>query len=151
MSLLSLLVSPHDGWKATKLSETIAHTPSVLPDRVVLTWNDNTATTQSVSWRTDTSVMSGYAQIGVANASGRSMQTNEFKAVTTLFRSDINDAHYHNVTFTDLKPNTIYAYRVGDGENWTEYYHFKTASLEPQPFSFIYFGDAQNEVKTHWS
>ena len=86
MSLLSLLVSPHDGWKATKLSETIAHTPSVLPDRVVLTWNDNTATTQSVSWRTDTSVMSGYAQIGVANASGRSMQTNEFKAVTTLFR-----------------------------------------------------------------
>ena len=114
-------------------------------------WNDNTATTQSVSWRTDTSVMSGYAQIGVANASGRSMQTNEFKAVTTLFRSDINDAHYHNVTFTDLEPNTIYAYRVGDGENWTEYYHFKTASIEPKPFSFIYFGDAQNEVKTHWS
>ena len=151
ISLLSLLVSPHDGWKATKLSETIAHTPSVLPDRVVLTWNDNTATTQSVTWRTDTSVMNGYAQIGVANASGRSMQTNEFKAVTTLFRSDINDAHYHNVTFTDLEPNTIYAYRVGDGENWTEYYHFKTASLEPQPFSFIYFGDAQNEVKTHWS
>ena len=107
ISLLSLIVFPHDGWKATKLSETIALTPSVLPDRVVLTWNDNTATTQSVSWRTDTSVMSGYAQIGVANASGRSMQTNEFKAITTLFRSDINDAHYHNDTFTNLKPNSI--------------------------------------------
>ena len=45
----------------------------------------------------------------------------------------------------------MYAYRVGDGVNWTEYYHFKTASHEEEPFSFIYFGDAQNEVKTHWS
>ena len=50
-----------------------------------------------------------------------------------------------------LNPNTLYAYRVGDGVNWSEYYHFKTASLEAEPFSFIYFGDAQNEVKTHWS
>ena len=33
----------------------------------------------------------------------------------------------------------------------TEYYHFKTASDRPEPFSFIYFGDAQNEVRTHWS
>ena len=51
----------------------------------------------------------------------------------------------------NLQPDTLYAYRVGDGVNWTEYYHFKTASYEEEPFSFIYFGDAQNEVKTHWS
>ena len=150
-SWLSLMVFSHDAWKAIKLSEEIAHAPSVLPDRVVLTWNDNPATTQSVSWRTDTSVINGYAQVGLANASGRTMKTSELKAVTTPFKSDINDAHYHNVNFTNLKPNTLYAYRVGDGENWTEYYHFKTANLKPEPFSFIYFGDAQNEVKTHWS
>ena len=35
--------------------------------------------------------------------------------------------------------------------NWTEYYHFKTASSEAKPFSFIYFGDAQNDIRTHWS
>tara|TARA_B100000927_G_scaffold278228_1_gene260697 strand:- start:3345 stop:4901 length:1557 start_codon:yes stop_codon:yes gene_type:complete len=151
LSWLSLLVVSHDNWKATRLSEAIAHAPSVLPDRVVLTWNNDPATTQSVSWRTDTSVMSGYAQFGVASASGRTMETIELKAITTLLKSDINDAHYHNVTFTNLEPNTLYAYRVGDGENWTEYYHFKTANLKSDPFSFIYFGDAQNEVKTHWS
>ena len=133
------------------MSEEIAHAPSVLPDRVVLTWNDNPATTQSVTWRTDSSVINGFAQIAVANANGRTLKPIELKAITSHFKSDINEAHYHNVTFTNLKPNTLYAYRVGDGENWTEYYHFKTASLEPEPFSFIYLGDAQNEVKTHWS
>ena len=150
-SLLSFLVFSHDNWKATKLSEEIAHAPSVLPDRVVLTWNDNPAITQSVTWRTDISVIKGFAQIAVANANGRTLKPVESKAITSHFKSDINEAHYHNVTFTNLQPNTLYAYRVGDGENWTEYYHFKTASLEPEPFSFIYFGDAQNEVKTHWS
>ena len=29
--------------------------------------------------------------------------------------------------------------------------HFRTASEEFQPFSFVYFGDAQNSVKEHWS
>ena len=144
LSWLSLLVVSHDNWKATKLSEAIAHAPSVLPDRVVLTWNNDPATTQSVTWRTDTSVINGYAQFGVASVSGRTMEITELKAQTTLFKSDINDAHYHNVTFTNLEPNTLYAYRIGDGENWTEFYHFKTANLKPEPFSFIYFGDAQN-------
>ena len=65
LSWLSLLVVSHDNWKATKLSEAIAHAPSVLPDRVVLTWNNDPATTQSVTWRTDTSVINGYAQFGV--------------------------------------------------------------------------------------
>ena len=88
--------------KATKLSEAIAHAPSVLPDRVVLTWNNDPATTQSVTWRTDTSVINGYAQFGVASVSGRTMEITELKAQTTLFKSDINDAHYHNVTLQTL-------------------------------------------------
>ena len=151
LSLLSFSIIPHDNWSPTKLSEEIAHAPSVLPDRVVLTWNNDPATTQSVTWRTNTSVMAGLAEIAVANANGRALKTTEYKAKTSFFESDINKAHYHNVTFKNLEPNTLYTYRVGDGENWTEYYHFKTASLDAEPFSFIYFGDAQNEVKTHWS
>tara|TARA_B100000963_G_scaffold153496_1_gene133676 strand:+ start:2782 stop:3621 length:840 start_codon:yes stop_codon:yes gene_type:complete len=149
--LLSFSITSHDNWSPSKLSEDIAHAPSVLPDRVVLTWNDKPTSTQSVTWRTDISVKQGKAQIAKANANGRALEISEHKATTAYFMSDINEAHYHNVTFTDLEPETLYAYRVGDGENWTEYYHFKTASLKPEPFSFIYFGDAQNEVKTHWS
>ncbi|GIS47098.1 MAG: hypothetical protein Ct9H90mP19_3350 [Gammaproteobacteria bacterium] len=40
----------------------------------MLTWNDNPATNQSVTWRTDSSVINGFAQIAVANANGRTLK-----------------------------------------------------------------------------
>ena len=61
-------------------------------------------------------------------------------AVTTIFESDINDAHYHSAIFRNLQPDTLYAYRVGDGENWTEYYHFKTASDRARPLALFILG-----------
>ena len=146
-----LNIFAHPDSVSKKYSDELAHLPSPLPDRVVLTWNDDPASTQAVNWRTDTSVLEGVAQIALANSNGRTLNPTEFKAKTTYFKSDINEAHYHSVIFRNLKSDTLYAYRVGDGVNWTEYYHFKTASSEEKPFSFIYFGDAQNEVKTHWS
>jgi len=68
-----------------------------------------------------------------------------------LLLSDLNPAHYHSVNFRDLEPKTKYAYRVGDGVNWSEWSHFITASDKPEPFTFVYFGDAQNSLKSHWS
>ena len=41
------------------------------PDRVVLTWEDDPATTQSVTWRTNTATIKGMAQLATANANGR--------------------------------------------------------------------------------
>ena len=148
---LCLNIFAHPNTLTEKYSYEMAYLPTPLPDRVVLTWNDDPATTQAVNWRTDISVKEGVAQLAIANSNGRALEPKEFQAETTYFKSDINQAHYHSVTFKNLKPDTLYAYRVGDGEHWTEYYHFKTASSEEKPFSFIYFGDAQNEVKTHWS
>ncbi len=58
---------------------------------------------------------------------------------------------FHTVRFTDLEPETQYLYRVGDGANWSEWLEFTTASDKPKPFSFVYFGDAQNDIKEHWS
>ena len=141
----------HHDWQPTRLGDAEAHAPSPLPERVVLTWNGDPTTTQAVTWRTDTTVLRGVAEIALANDNGRALKTTRVDAVTTDFESDLNEAHYHSVTFTGLEPDTLYAYRVGDGENWSEFYHFRTASREAKPFTFVYFGDAQNEVKTHWS
>ena len=138
-------------WEPTPFAPADAHAPTPLPDRVVLTWADDPATTQSVTWRTDVSVKQGLVQVALASGNGRAMQPREVPAATEAFTSDINEAHYHSATIRDLEPDTLYAYRVGDGVNWTEYYHFKTASDRARPFSFIYFGDAQNDVRTHWS
>ena len=134
---LSILVSfnlfTHQDGEVVGYSPEQAHAPTPLPDRVVLTWEDDPATTQSVTWRTDTATIKGMAQLAIANANGRALDTTEFKAETTFFKSDINEANYHTVTFKKLEPDTLYAYRVGDGVNWTEYYHFKTASDRPRP------------------
>ena len=62
-TLLSFFTISHENWTPKKLSEELAHAPSVLPDRVVLTWNNDPATTQSVTWRTDTSVTVSYTHL----------------------------------------------------------------------------------------
>ncbi len=141
----------HESDAVPKYSAETAHAPKPMPDRIVLTWEDNPATTQSVTWRTDASIVHARAQVAPSNANGRALQPIDVTAVTTPFQSDLNLAHYHTASFKGLEPETLYAYRVGDGVNWSEYFHFKTASSQSEPFSFIYFGDAQNDVRMHWS
>ena len=33
--------------------------------------------------------------------------------------------NYHSVTFDNLEPNTLYAYRVGNGKIWSEWIQFR--------------------------
>ncbi len=141
----------HTEWTATEYPQESIYLPTPMPERITLTWSGDPATTQSVTWRTDTSVKHAVAEFAVANDAGRDLQPVSVDAETTYFESDINEAHYHTVKFQHLTPDTLYTYRVGDGVNWSEYFHFRTASDQSVPFSFIYFGDAQNEIKTHWS
>jgi hypothetical protein len=138
-------------WRPSTYASRLAHAPRPLPDRIVLTWRSDPATTQAVTWRTDTSVKRAVAELARANENGRDLEPRSTPATTVPLESDLGVAHYHSVEFTGLEPDTLYAYRVGDGENWSEWFHFRTASRESRPFSFIYFGDAQNDIKTHWS
>src|SRR5690625_6346709 len=50
-----------------------------------------------------------------------------------------------------MEPNTVYAYRVGQEGNWSEWFHFRTTSDQQDKFSFLYFGDAQSGIHTLWS
>ena len=128
------------------------HQPSLMPDRIILTWAADPATTQSVTWRTSPTVKRGLAELTVADAGpALEARAKSFDAATTPLRSDLSSAHYHSVTFDGLEPSTKYAYRVGDGANWSEWFHFSTASAQAEPFSFMYFGDAQNDIRSKWS
>ena len=59
-------------------------------------------------------------------------------------------AHYFNATLQDLKPGLKYIYRVGTEGWFTEWHQFRTPDPEKK-LSFIYFGDAQNDIKSMWS
>lgn len=128
------------------------HRPTRLPDRVILTLAGDPARSAAVNWRTDLSVQRGLAQIAVAG-DNRDFQdaARQIVAITQPFTSRINEAHFHSVVLDELTPGTRYAYRVGDGQNWSEWFHFSTASATDEPFTFLYFGDAQTELKPLWS
>jgi 3',5'-cyclic AMP phosphodiesterase CpdA len=148
---LALPAQDAASWQPVPYAEKAAHAPRPLPDRVVLTWSGDPATTQSVTWRTDTSILRSIAELSLAGDSGRDLKPATVAARTERLTTDLGEAAYHSVTFTGLTPDTLYAYRVGDGVNWSEWFHFRTASREARPFTFVYFGDAQNDLKTHWS
>ena len=44
-----------------------------------------------------------------------------------------------------LEPQTLYAYWEGAGAVWSGWFHFRIASREAEPFTFVYVGDAQND------
>ena len=122
------------------------------PSRVVLTWRDDPARTQAVTWRTDALVDESFAEIAEASANpGFGALARRSPARTTAVAVPAGTAYYHEARFTALRPNTQYAYRVGDGTTWSEWFQFRTASLTPAPFSFIYLGDAQNDIRSLWS
>ncbi len=153
-SCFDLIAWAHDGHDhvVAEVKPADMYKPTAMPDRIVLTLSGDPRTTQSVTWRTSTEVQHGIAEIIVAQANPYfSEKSKQHPATTQALKTDINEAHFHTVTFSDLQPGTKYAYRVGDGTNWSEWFHIRTASATDEAFSFIYFGDAQNNVRSLWS
>ncbi|MCR9133424.1 MAG: metallophosphoesterase family protein [bacterium] len=133
--------------------------PSKDPDRIILTFKGDPATSRAVTWRTDTSITNGVAQIAEASVNSKFVE----EAITInaeLEEFDLGQykdnnsliVHYHSVVFEGLEPDKLYAYRVGNGdEHWSEWIQFRTAKKGYHPTQFVYFGDAQNDILEHWS
>lgn len=141
---------------------------SAWPDRIVVTLPESPQTSFAVTWRTDDSIVEAVAEIAVATNDARFDLSAETELANTE-RLDLTEViianeiwgvepnvglppvKFHSVTFRDLAPDTTYAYRVrGDEGKWSEWFQVRTAR-ETGPVKFIYVGDAQNGVLSHWS
>ncbi len=133
--------------------------PSMDPDRIMLTFHGDPVTNRAVTWRTDTTITKAVAQIAEATVNSKfEDNATTIDAVTEKFDLGLYKGnaslvvHYHSVIFEGLKPDKLYAYRVGDGnDHWSEWIQFRTAKTDYSPTKFVYFGDAQNDVLSHWS
>lgn len=136
--------------------------PSDFPDRINLSVTENPSTSIAVTWRTSTDIQQGMAEIIEASADPRKYsEPVSLPAKTELlitekgeyktFTWDEVKANYHSVVFADLTPNTLYNYRVGSDNAFSEWFQFKTASDKAERFSFLYFGDAQTGIHSMWS
>ncbi|MDD4778200.1 MAG: fibronectin type III domain-containing protein [Fermentimonas sp.] len=74
--------------------------------------------------------------------------TSEYSVTWRTPEDDSGDRVSHEVRFTGLEPNTQYSYRAGNGKDWSEWFQFSTAKKVNDKFSFIYFGDVQNDIKS---
>lgn len=165
LGLTTVLTLALVGAGATAASSVIAPTatlyppaerwaPTPQPDRVVLTPTETPHSSQSVSWRTDATVTAAQAQIAPMGAGPSFKDAAQTVAATTSAPQQADLGYpvvFHTATFEGLEPNSDYLYRVGDGANWTEWFEFSTASDSDDPFSFIYYGDAQNNIEEHVS
>ncbi|MBX9681611.1 MAG: fibronectin type III domain-containing protein [Gemmataceae bacterium] len=122
------------------------------PDRIVLNCTSDPAHSACVTWRTDATVFSAVAQISTAQPGPRlTKSARPIAALTKPLTMDGVAAHFHTSVFDNLTPSTRYCYRVGDGNAWSEWIAFETASDKAEPFSFVFLGDAQNDIRKHWS
>ncbi|MCX6628406.1 MAG: metallophosphoesterase family protein, partial [Candidatus Solibacter sp.] len=122
------------------------------PSRIVLTWADDPARTQAVTWRSAAPAPHPQAQIAPLTP-----QPKFEDSTITVMGAPAGEpvegigATSYAVEFKGLEPGTKYTYRVGDGSAWSEWNIFRTASATPDPFRFIYVGDAQNNIRSLWS
>lgn len=130
----------------------VESTSSIVPDRIMLTMPGNPGNERAVTWRTSTNVKHSIGQITEASVSPFfEEKIRTIEGTSTYWMEGDSTALGHQVIFSELKPETIYTYRVGDGENWSEWFQFTTSSNEVKPFNFIYLGDFQNDIKEHCS
>jgi len=122
------------------------------PKNMSLEMSEKPAVEQTVRWMTNVDVPVGVAQILIDNPSPDLKQNSkEVQAVSQMATIYDTTFIFHRVVFTDLKSATNYIYRIGDGKGkWTEWIQFKTASQTTNPFSFLFFGDVQNGILTHY-
>ena len=126
--------------------------PTAFPDRVMLTFAGDPAHTQAVTWRTDGTVANAQGQVALADHGAQfESQARSVPAATVPLVTKAGEARCHSVVFEGLEPRTRYLYRVGDGTHWSEWAAFQTAAIGPEPFRFLYLGDAQDSIKSHWS
>jgi hypothetical protein len=122
------------------------------PNRIMLTISGDPATSRAVSWRTPYHEVTGMGEIVSMNVAPElNSGKTTISATSAPWAKDSEAAMGHKVIFENLQPNTEYAYRVGYGSNWSEWFQFITSSDTAEPFSFLYFGDIQNDIKSYGS
>jgi len=123
------------------------------PSRVILNLTEDPAHSMAVTWRAGSRSPDAVVQFAPASP-WKSFQdsVSVANAIETRLRLDNGETVYHySALMKNLMPQTGYVYRVGNQSAWSEWNQFKTAGSKDEEFSFIWFGDPQNEIKDHCS
>ncbi|MFF6814105.1 GH92 family glycosyl hydrolase [Streptomyces sp. NPDC012403] len=122
--------------------------PGSTPERIVLTPTEKPESSQAVTWRTAAALTSG--EVRVREAGTQEWRTVAARANEEL-TADGEQTRTHSAVLDRLSPGTEYEYRVGNGDRVSPVYRFTTARPAGEDFTFLYFGDAQNDLSAKWA
>lgn len=130
--------------------------PTYIPDRIILNLTNDPTHSVAVNWRTDPTIENSIVQVAVATHGPEFVNhTREITGTRELLtHKPENDpevsAAYHSAIINELAPGEKYVYRVGSEKGWSEWFQIHMPEPEKK-ISFLYFGDAQNNLKSMWS
>lgn len=140
---------------ASSPTEPLTYTASALPDRLIYSITESPDTKAAFTWRTDDNTTESWIEYRPADARpAATLNATQVKAVASAFAFENIRARHHRIVLSDLLPDTLYMYRIGQKDTWSEWLQFRTAKPnQPQKakLSFIYLGDAQVGIKPLWS
>ena len=124
-----------------------------VPSRIILNLTENPSHSMGISWRTDQSYDGSSVQFAIATPWKTFLDsTISVPAAETMLQIERGAVVYHYAAVLNgLEPQTTYVYRVGHDSIWSEWNQFRTAAISNADFSFIWFGDPQNEIRDHCS
>lgn len=131
--------------------------PGREPDRVILNLTEDPGSSLAVNWRTDTTITEGFVEFAIATPGPefkdmtKRLKANREWLVTKHLEEPRISAHYFSAKIPGLTPGTKYVYRVGSEGFWTEWHQVQMPDVNAEKVSFVYFGDAQNDLKSMWS
>ncbi len=121
--------------------------PDGTPERVVLNPTADPSTSQYVTWRSRSALpLTGSVEVRPVGGTARTVAA-EQKPERTV---DGYPARSHSARIEGLTPGTEYQYRVLSGDRASGWFSFTTASAGADPFTFLYFGDAQEGIDSVW-
>jgi len=121
------------------------------PERIILNLTADPAHEMAITWRSAPG-LGGQVQYAKATPGpdfvkqAATLTATTDDATLAVQEDPAFRAAYHSAVLKGLEPETVYAYRVGDGARWSEWFQFRTASATAKPFRFLYLGDMQNQL-----
>ncbi len=100
----------------------------IYPKQIHFSWQNDTSTTMTVSWKTD-EITSSIVQYGLDSTYG--------------LEETGSSGYHHVVELTGLTPNTAYHLRVGNGKSWGTDLDIKTGNIGDHA-TFFGIGDSRH-------
>lgn len=122
------------------------------PSRVMLSIPGDPSRMRAVTWQTpfpDTVSVGQITELTISPYWEENADT--YRGTFSAWEEGRDSLISHKVIFDNLEPETEYAYRVGNSRQWSEWFRFRTSSDKAENFSFLYFGDLQDEIKSYCS